>query len=268
MPLSATAFSGRLDSVQRVGEIREFVGGTPLIRLRRSGDGKVWIKHEGLQPGGSFFDRVARHQLQSLPQDCAGVVLDGSTSFTVSSLTLAAAGQTPSVVLLGPDAPPRLLGLIRKLAGTVRRYKDADERSNLLGELESEGYIFLDRHDPDAHLRAVTELAIEVNESSDRPIANWVLVDYGVDVTEVERAIRRTLGFPVKVRFVADDHEVERTLAGEALSRRTQVGHREGMLIGPMGAEVVDLAVDLAVANNERVCAVIPDGGHRYLGWW
>lgn len=268
MPVSATVSKGQ-ENVQLASEdLIDLVGGTPLIQLRRSGDGNVWVKHEGIQPGGSYFDRVAALQLDRLGAGTVGIFVEGSTSFSVSALTLANARGLRTSVILGPDAPARLIGLIRRLSNDVRRYKNAEERSELIGDLESDEYVFLDRHDADSHLQALTDIALEGREASERALASWVLVDYGLPQDEVERAMRRVLGHPIQLVFIEDDNECERTLDGSAASRRAQVGHREGLLIGPIAAEVIDRAVDVALASGERVCAIIPDGGQRYLGWW
>lgn len=268
MPVSATASKGN-STVRLVSDdLTELVGGTPLIQLRRSGDGQVWVKHEGFQPGGSYFDRVAAVQLERLGSNAAGIVIEGSTSFTVSALTLADARGLPATVLLGPDAPQRLMGLIRRLCSDVRSYSNAEERSALIGELEGEERVFLDRHDASAHLKALTDIALEGMEASDRPLASWVMVDYGVPEEDVQRTMRRVLGHPIQLTFIEDDNELERTLSGSAASRRAQVGHREGLLVGPIAAEVIDRAVDAALSAGERVCAIVPDGGQRYLGWW
>lgn len=268
MPVSVTASDLLKAPTLRCDDLDDLVGGTPLIQLRRSGEGLVWVKHEGSQPGGSYFDRIALSQLNELGADARGVVIEGTTSFTVSALTLANARTLPATVIVGPDAPQRLLGLIRKLSHDVRRYKNSEERSALLGSLEADGFVFLDRHDAASHLSALTDVAMESQEACERPLSNWVVVDYGVPAADVERALRRVLGHAIELVMIEDDHELERTLDGSASSRRAQIGHREGLLIGPIAAEIIDRAVDVAVSSGERVCALIPDGGQRYLGWW
>lgn len=268
MPVSATASELLKAPTLRCDDLADLVGGTPLIQLRRSGEGLVWVKHEGLQPGGSYFDRVALAQINELGADTPGIVVEGTTSFTVSALTLANARELRAVVIVGPEAPPRLLGLIRKLSHDVRTYKNAEERSALLGALEADGLVFLDRHDAASHLSALTDIAMECQEACERPLSNWVVIDYGVPAGDVERALRRVLGHAIQLVMIEDDRELERTLDGSASSRRAQIGHREGLLIGPIAAEVIDRAVDVAVSSGERVCALIPDGGQRYLGWW
>lgn len=268
MPASAIVSKFRMNQVLMSENLADFAGGTPLIQLRRSGDGQVWVKHEGLQPGGSFFDRVAQVQLEQLPEEHKGIILDDTTSFAVSALTLAASQAVPSTVLVGPDDPERLLALIKRLCSDVRTYENESERKALIGELEAEKRVRLSRYDKDAHLKALTVIALEGLEASDRPLASWVLVDYGIPQDEVTQTMRRVLGHPIRVFFIADDQERERKLCGSASSRRAQLGHREGLLVGPVASEVIERAVDVALTSGERVCAIIPDGGQRYLGWW
>ncbi len=268
MPVSATA-SKYFQGQRLVSEnLTELSGGTPLIQLRRSGDGQVWVKHEGLQPSGSYFDRIAAKQLDALASGTPGIILDGSTSHTVSALTLAASKDLSAVVLLAPDAPKRLFQLISRFCPDIRRYNNDQERKEIIASLQQQRYVLLKRNEESAHLQALTDLALEGLEASERPLASWVLVDYGIAHTRVVQTMRRVLGHPIHVHFIADDKEVQRTLNGAAASRRAQVGHREGLLVGPTAAEVIDRAVDVALSSGERVCAVIPDGGQRYLGWW
>ena len=269
MPASAIASEfQRAMPAQRSEDLTQLVGGSPLIRLQRSGDSLVWLKHEGLEPGGSYFDRVALTQLRRLPAGAPGVLIDGSTSFTVSALTLANTLGIRGVVLVSKEAPQRLLGLIRKLSAEVKIYKSEEQREELAARYLGEGLVVLERGDVAAHLSALQDLAIEVREASELSIGNWVLPDYGAPAEDVERVLRRICGHPIQVVLIEDDHDLERTLDGSASSRRSQVGHREGLLISPMGAEVIDRAVDIALSTGERVCAVVPDGGHRFLGWW
>lgn len=269
MPASATVSEFNRQHGPMIGEdLSAFVGGSPLIQLRRSGDSFVWIKHEGYEPGGSYFDRVALEQLRKLPAGTPGIVIDGTTSFSVSALTLANSLGLRGIVLVDKEGPQRLVGLLRKLAYQTKIYRSEEQRDALLAEAKAQGFVLLERGDTAAHLSALQQIAIEVQEASELPIGNWVLADYGLDPAAVERVLRRVCGHPVQVVLLEDDHERERVLDGSAASRRSQVGHREGMLIGPMGAEIIDRAVDVAISSGERVCAVLPDGGHRYLGWW
>lgn len=269
MPASAIVSKYRTNQVLMSERLADFAGGTPLIQLRRSGDGQVWVKHEGLQPGGSFFDRVAQTQLERLDAErSAGIILDDTTSFAVSALTLAASQEIPSTVLIGPDDPERLIALIKRLSPDIRTYQTNEERDELIATLEGQNRVRLQRNDKEAHLKALTVIALEGLEASERPLASWVLVDYGIPQDEVTQTMRRVLGHPIRVYFIADDEEKERRLCGSAASRRAQVGHREGLLVGPVASEVIDRAVDVALTSGERVCAIIPDGGQRYLGWW
>jgi cysteine synthase A len=48
-----------------IDSILEIVGSTPLIRLSKVSSGKVYVKAEFLNPGGSIKDRVAKHIIES-----------------------------------------------------------------------------------------------------------------------------------------------------------------------------------------------------------
>ena len=268
MPVSATASESVTTGAGVRSDAYALVGNTPLVQLGRSGDGLVYVKHEGLQAGGSYFDRVAAAQLERMGRVPEGVLVEGTTSWVVSVLTLCNRLGVPVVVVAHGDAPARLVGLIRKLGGRLIRWSDPDDRSAHLGDWEAQGYVYLDRNDPVSHRAALTAVARECAQSLEHPLSTWVIVDYGLDAVEASNALGAALGYAVEVELVPDDHEVERTLEGSAACRRTQVGHREGMLISPIGAEVIDRAVGTALAAGTPVCAVLPDGGHRYLGWW
>lgn len=246
----------------------DLVGDTPFVHLRNSGDGLVHVKHEGLNPGGSFFDRVARYQL-SRNQSAKGLVVTGTTGHTVSLLTLANAQSIDIQVIVRPTDPKRLIELISKLASDLQFVDCAEECESRKQQLQSAGYVFCSRTDGEAHRRALAEIAIESHRAlQGDQIDHWVLVDYGRSSDEVTKELRRALGYETQVHFVGDDYERERVLRDNAATRRVQIGHREGILVGPTGAELIDKAVSLAFTRGERVCAVIPDGGHRYLGWW
>ena len=50
----------------------ETIGNTPLVRLRRippSGSAEVWLKIEGVNPTGSYKDRMALAMVQGVEED-------------------------------------------------------------------------------------------------------------------------------------------------------------------------------------------------------
>lgn len=246
----------------------ELVGETPFVQLKNSGDGLVSVKLEGLNPGGSLFDRLARYQLRR-NQGARGAIVTGATSHTVSVLTLANAASIETIVLIRPTDPPRLLPLIRKLCDRIEYVDCAEECESRRQQLENDGYAFCSRTDRAAHRRALAEIALESHRAfHGEPVEHWVHVNYGRAATEVKRELRRALGYEASVHFVEDDFERARELTDNAATRRVQIGHREGLLVSPIGAEIIDKSVSLAFTRAERVCAILPDGGHRYLGWW
>ncbi|MCL4836661.1 MAG: cysteine synthase family protein [Thermoanaerobaculia bacterium] len=85
-------------SDQRVCErLGDAVGGTPLVRLRRSVpgfSGEVYAKLEFLNPGGSVKDRIARHMIERALADGrlrpGGVVVEASSGNTAMGLAMVA----------------------------------------------------------------------------------------------------------------------------------------------------------------------------------
>lgn len=243
-------------------DVARLVGETPLYTLRRSGRGRAHLKLEHMQPGGSYFDRVAGTQLIGTgPGDTA--VVAGATAFAVSAAMLSARRGVSLTVVLAPDERPRLRELLRRLGATVRR---ADVPDLLARECADAGDVLLRRDDPTSHLLAVRDIGRELRAALARPLV-WVLIDHGVSRERVARALSVD-ATPADVVFVADDDERERQPGGHIASRRTQMGHREGLLLGPAGAEVADRTIELAEDGERDVVGIVPDGGHRYLGWW
>jgi hypothetical protein len=122
-----------------------------------------------------------------------------------------------------------------------------------------EGAVLLARDDAEAHRRAFAGWLAEL------PSAPSVLVlpAFAGLVSAVE-----SLAPERSVVWVEDDGERRRALSEDAACRRTQVAHREGLLLSPLGAELVDAGVTAAVHGATQVIVLVPEGGQRHLGWW
>jgi len=259
MPISAGSSEVR-GRRPRLSAVSELVGRTPLLTLQRSGDGHAHVKHEGMGPGGSFFDRVARLQLDAV--ESGAIVCEGASAWTVSVAQQAAARGLTVHVFMDRDAPRRVVDLVRRFGADVRRVRDGLAVTDAIRDHVLGGAIELERRDVRAHLSALRVIRAEVETQLGGLPARWVAVDYGVD----RDAASTALGAPVS--WIRDDDERARPLFGTAAARRTQMGHREGLLVSPVGAEVTDRTVNLALGGDEHVVGVAAEGGHRYLGWW
>lgn len=221
------------------------VGGTPLLRLRQSGDGRVLLKLEGRQASGSYWDRLVAAQFGLLASDVP-VAVSGRHAHSVAVAAFARATGRRAFLLAEAGDEPRLEALLGSYGLPV------------VEELPA-GAVLLERDDEEAHRRAFAGWLAELPSEADV----LVLPAYAGLVEAVD-----ALAPGLSVVWVEDDFELRRTLSEDAACRRTQVAHREGLLLSPLGAELVDAGVTAAVHGAAQVIVLVPEGGQRHLGWW
>lgn len=238
---------------------------TPLLRLQRSGDGRVWLKLEGASlPSGSWLDRVvAAASRDGLP---SSVVVPAADAFAYAvALRLVPLGVGVSVVETR-DASKRLRKLLIGAGARVRLVADEAAREQRVArELESGATLWTRGGNPAATASALRDIALESRAALRTRPSVWVLPDTGLDLA----TLRRTLDAPrARIITVADDAEQRRALAPDASCRRQQTAHREGVLLSPLGAEIVTEALSAADDASGAVVAVVPEDGRRFVGWW
>ena len=221
------------------------VGGTPLLRLRQSGDGRVLLKLEGRQASGSYWDRLVAAQFGRLAADKA-VGCSGRHGHSVAVAAYARATGRQAFLLADAGDEPRLEALLGSYGLPIVSALPA-------------GAVLLERDDLEAHRRAFAGWLAELPSEADV----LVLPAYA-GLVEAADALAPGLS----VVWVEDDGEMRRTLSEDAACRRTQVAHREGLLLSPLGAELVDAGVAAAVQGATQVIVLVPEGGQRHLGWW
>ena len=221
------------------------VGGTPLLRLRHSGDGRVLLKLEGRQASGSYWDRLVAAQFGRLAADKA-VGCSGRHGHSVAVAAYARATGRQAFLLADAGDEPRLQALLGSYGLPV------------VEELPA-GAVLLERDDLEAHRRAFAGWLAELPSEA----GVLVLPAYAGLVEAVD-----ALAPGLSVVWVEDDFERRRSLSADAACRRTQVAHREGLLLSPLGAELVDAGVTAAVHGAAQVIVLVPEGGQRHLGWW
>ena len=221
------------------------VGGTPLLRLRHSGDGRVLLKLEGRQASGSYWDRLVAAQFGRLAADKA-VGCSGRHGHSVAVAAYARATGRQAFLLADAGDEPRLEALLGSYGLPIVSALPA-------------GAVLLERDDLEAHRRAFAGWLAELPSEADV----LVLPAYAGLVEAVD-----ALAPGLSVVWVEDDGEMRRTLSEDAACRRTQVAHREGLLLSPLGAELVDAGVAAAVQGATQVIVLVPEGGQRHLGWW
>lgn len=260
MQVSATPFDAGAEAAGIPSALR-LRRETPLVRLQRSGERRVWLKHEGAGVSGSIYDRVVRARASR--RTPAHVVVDGATPFAYAvALGLRPRGCQVTVVT-DKEASKRLRTLLRGAGATVR-FEVESGPSRLASIVASGAERWAPSDDAWAAERAYRDIADEVGAQLGVRPAAWVVPNLGLSAARAAAALQTSQAALV---LVDDDHGQRRTLDGMAACRRQQVAHREGILLSPMGAEIVDAAVGLSERSGV-VCAVIPEDGRRYVGWW
>lgn len=221
------------------------VGGTPLLRLRQSGDGRVLLKLEGRQASGSYWDRLVAAQFGQVGPEVA-VAVSGRHAHSVAAAAYARATGRQAFLLAEAGDEPRLEALLGSYGLPVVEKLPA-------------GAVLLERDDVEAHRRAFAGWLAELPSEA----GVLVLPAYSGLVEAVD-----ALAPGLSVVWVEDDFERRRSLSADAACRRTQVAHREGLLLSPLGAELVDAGVTAAVHGAAQVIVLVPEGGQRHLGWW
>lgn len=253
-----------IDTSRAVGArtIASLVGGTPLIRLNRSGEERVLVKHEGYGPSGSFFDRVASRALDGTS---GPLVVAGGDAFALAA-AVAAVPRRQSLTVVVEGTSWRRLARLLSAHGARIEVVDEGEVPDAVAAHVARGATRIERTSRRAVVASLSEVAAEVAQVDVTPSV-WVLPDYGVDPPTLQAALSVGAGAPY-LELIADDRERRRTLAGPDACRRVQVGHREGFLLSPIGAEIVEAAVNAAHEVEGVVVALVPEDGRRYLGWW
>ena len=286
------------------GTILERVGGTPLVPLRRIGEGlrgELWAKLESFNPGGSVKDRPALWM--TIAAEEAGrlrggkVILEATSGNTGVGLALVGAVRGHRVELVMPDrvslerrrmaaAFGATILLTDPLEGTDGAIREARRRA----AEHPDRYAYVDQYanpaNPLAHERTTGP---ELWEQTDGRLTHFVAgVGTSGTVVGVSAALR-----PKGVRIVAaqpaepfhglegwkhmatalrppiwDESAADVHLmipTDPALEMTRRLAREEGVFAGPSGGAAVLAAIRVARAEPGRIVVLIADGGERYL---
>jgi cysteine synthase len=167
----------------------ETIGNTPLVRLRRippSSSAEIWLKIEGVNPTGSYKDRMALAMIQGAERDGK---IDSTTSFlectggsTGSSLAFVCAVKGYKFTVISSDAYAReKLDSMRAFGATVLVEHSIDGvvtpdlwprmMNRAKGLVDSGGYIYLDQfhnqHAPVGYEKMGKEILDQIHKPID-----------------------------------------------------------------------------------------------------
>jgi cysteine synthase A len=278
-----------------VGRIDLLIGSTPLVRLRRVGDGAaapIYVKLEQHNPSGSIRDRYIAEVLErafEAGQTVAGdtIAIAGLDDSGVSAALIGGRLGLKTRVFAPRGSSKRLLQLIERLGAQVEW---TDEAEGLAGAAtraaqwarEASDRLYVDALRRQAVREAYAAIADEILTAlKGQPLGSFITsVTTGATFVEVSRRLRehhpmlRVGGAVLLDRDLeslgATGQDVLRRYAMEqAWQMRDEVARREGLMLSPKGAASVLLALELQrnVPPDHIIVALNPDAGQRYLGW-
>lgn len=251
--MQTSTTSSEFRAVVRNCATRDTVGQTPLIRLVRSGEGRVLVKHEGLNPGGSLYDRIADAQVSQAAGD---IVVRGSDSLAfAAALSAARLGRRAVVVLTPGEAKQKEASL--SAVGCSVRICEPDQIDSLVSSIRSAGAAEVRGDSDSAVVTALRRVAGEVEEAGVAPEI-WVLPDLGVDVLKVRAALAVAGSEPYL--------ELVRISEPDSVGRPSQPHEREGISLTPLGVEIVEAAEHASAEISGEIVALIPGLASRPTG--
>jgi cysteine synthase B len=288
--------------------VLDLIGDTPLVRLQRivpAGHGEVWVKLEGLNPGGSVKDRAARHMVEQALAEGALVpgktILDSTSGNTGIALAMIGAALGYPVELVVPAnvsverkktlaAYGAVLHFSDPLTGSDGAILECRERFAADPERYWKADQYNNPKNPEAHYRTtgpeiwaqtegrVTHFVASVGTSGTVMGTSRFLKEQSpapqVIAVEPDDAFHGLEGMKhiasAIVPGIYDAGRLDRTLhadtgASYALTRRLAL--EEGILAGPSSGAAVLGALQVAAETGPSGCVVTLacDGGTRYL---
>ena len=286
------------------GTILERIGDTPLIRLRRIGNGlrgELWAKLESANPGGSVKDRPGLWMIIAAEEDRrlahGRTVLDATSGNTGVALALVGAVRGHAVELCMPDkVSTERKRIVRAFGATVVLTDPLEGTDGAIREArrrvaaEPDRYVYVDQYSNPANPLAhelctgpeiwrqtegrVTHFVAGVGTSGTVVGVSSALRPRGVRIVAVQpddalHGIEGWKHMPSALRpAIWDERVADAHLVmntDEAIAMTRRLAREEGILSGVSGGAAVAAAVAVAREEAGRIVVLIADGGERYL---
>ncbi len=231
----------------------ENIGNTPLVELSRLGAGlgaRIFAKLEGVNPGGSIKDRVAKRILDeafiSGRLQKGGVVVEATSGNTGIGLALVSKAYGCRAIIVMPDTMSvERIKLIEKYGGEVLLTKGADGMSGAVQKAKeivqnTAGAILADQFENQAGVRAHYEgTAVEIDAQTGGNVDVFVAgVGTGGTLTGVGR-------------YLKEKHKATRVVAVEPESSPLlSKGYAKAHKIQGIGANFLPGVLDRSVYDE------------------
>jgi cysteine synthase A len=248
------------------GSILERIGGTPLVRLRRVGDGNVLVKCEHLNPGGSVKDRAALAMIEAAEREGRlvpgrSVVIEATSGNTGIGLALVCAVKGYRLILTMPDSTSaerqavlRAYGAEVHLTPAAAVMRGAVDRAAALAARLPGAFIprqFSNPCNAEAHQRTTGPEILE-QLGGRAPEAFVAGVGTGGTITGVGRALRAA---DPGVRLVAVEPEGSAVLQGGRPGAHPIQGIGAGFIPELLDRALLSEVRTIATRDAQRLCA-------------
>jgi len=241
--------------------IIDFIGNTPLIRLKRLSSGNVFGKAEFLNPGGSIKDRVAKHIIESAEQE--GKLREGMTIIEATSgntgigLTLVGVHKGYKVMCIMPENMSEERKKIIKAFGgeIITTPADANlggclEKLRSIVDTDPEGYFianqFANPRNPEIHY---TQTAREIWKETKGEIDVFVAgVGSGGTLQGIGTFLKEQNG---NIKIVAVEPRTSSALLGREPGLHQIHGIGDGFIPDVLDINIVDMV--FTVSDEEAI---------------
>ena len=292
------------------------IGRTPLVRLTRVAEGPstgsgqgppptvaLYVKLEGLNPGGSVKDRTAlsivREALRTGDLTPGKTLLDATSGNTgIAYAMLGAAMGFPVRLMLPANASPERVQILRAygaqltLSDPTAGTDGARYLAHELAAIEPDRYFYADQYSNPANAQAhYSTTGPEIWQQTEGQITHFVaglgtsgtMMGVGRYLREQNRAVQLVGVQPespqngveglkhletAQVPGIYDPGLVDRTLVvstGEAQAMARRLARQEGLFVGVSAGAAMVAALRVARGLAQGiVVALLPDGGFKY----
>lgn len=239
-------------------DVLSLIGNTPLVKINRLvsvDDAEVWVKLEGLNPGGSIKDRIALAMIESAEQQGrlkpGGTIVEPTSGNTGIGLAMAAAVKGYRLILTMSETMSIERRHLLQAFGAELILTSGEK--GMMGAVEMAAKISIDNPDffmpqqfdnyanPDIHRRTT---AIEIlNDLDDIPDAFVAGVGTGGTITGVGEVLRRKKS---DILIVAVEPAGSPVLSGGSPGKHKIAGIGAGFYPGILNTKIYDEIIQVS----------------------
>ncbi|MBC7074715.1 MAG: cysteine synthase A [Syntrophomonadaceae bacterium] len=251
----------------RVAEnVLELIGGTPIVKLNNmteKNDAAVYVKLEGLNPGGSIKDRPGLFMIEKAEERGAlkkgSVILEATSGNTGIGLAMAAAVKGYPIVIVMPENMSEERKKILKAYGAELVLTPAEkgmpgavERARSMAEADSRYYLIRQFENPDNAECHEVNTAREILQQMGNDIDVLICgVGSGGTITGVARVLKERIP---KITITAVEPANSAVLSGNSPGTHKIQGIGAGFIPPVLNIDLIDRIVTVEDDEALKTC--------------